>query len=161
MNCFSEHGDPIAGPTESENCSTSRLNTKFWREFIDRWYRAKYADSAKSEVLTALLLNIQTWPSSLLGLLTLRMMALQSFETCATHVVGWRVQLSRWHCSCVRRSDRSTCAVVSCEFVVRTSGRSMLWPVTDVFQLQIHGAGVQLCLVISWWGRHTVRCYGQ
>jgi len=145
--------------------------------------------------------------------LTLEMMALQSFETCATHVVDWREQVSLRHCSCVRRSERLTCAVVSCEFVVRTSDhstlctvtdvfllqthwaevssvlwvrgrdffdvmaryrhipvtntwgwsavvsceflvgtsdRSMLWPVTDVFLLQIHGAEVQLCLVSSW-----------
>jgi hypothetical protein len=59
----------LGGPTESENYLTSWLNTKFWREVIDCWRRAKYADSARFEVLTALLLNIQTWLSSLLGLL--------------------------------------------------------------------------------------------
>ena len=131
MKCFSEHGEALAGPTESRNYLTSWLNTKFWLEVNDRLRRVKYADSARFEILTALLLNIQKWSSSLLGLPDPRMMALQSFETSATHVVDRLEHFSLWHCSCVRMSDRST-----------------LWPVIDEFHL-IHCAEVQLCLVSS------------
>jgi len=166
MNCFSEHGEALAGPTESGNYLTSWLNTKFWSNVLDRLRRAKYADSARFEVLTALLLNIQTGPSSLLGRLDTEddgTTILRNVRNSCRRISRTAFTLALFVCEDVRPFDVMASnrripltntlgwsAVVSCEFLVGTSDRSTLRPVTDEFLLQIHWDEVQLCLVSSW-----------